>query len=117
MFILQYSANMYTFYCFIIRIRPHGFTRIRHYGFLSSASKSKSLALIRASLKVQPPVQQEKENPWQEIVFNRMDIKPGVCKCCGGEMVVIQTMPNRFRASQPAPPYFSAHSNVYKTAD
>ena len=102
---------------FCQHIIPHGFTRIRHYGFLSSASKRKSLALIRASLKVQPPVQQEKDKPWQEIVFDRMGIKPGVCKCCGGEMVVIEIIPNRFRASQRAPPQsISTILTTYKLA-
>ena len=53
----------------------------------------------------------------QEIVFDRMGIKPGVCKCCGGEMVVIQTMPNRFRASQRAPPQsISTILTTYKLA-
>ena len=38
---------------FIRHILLFDFTRIRHYGFLSSASKKKSLALIRKVLKVQ----------------------------------------------------------------
>ncbi len=89
---------------FCQHISPHGFTRIRHYGFLSSASKSKSLAIIRASLNARPPNSKANEKPWQEIVFDRMGIKPGVCKCCGGKMVIIENIPNRFRASQRAPP-------------
>ncbi len=89
---------------FCQHISPHGFTRIRHYGFLSSASKKKSLAKIRASLKVKPPTTLAKDKSWQELVFDRMGIKPGVCKCCGGEMVVIETIPNRFRAPTRAPP-------------
>lgn len=89
---------------FCQHIVPHGFTRIRHYGFLSSASKSKTLALIRASLNARPPASKANEKPWQEIVFDRMGIKPGICKCCGGKMVVIENIPNRFRASTRAPP-------------
>ena len=89
---------------FCLHISPHGFTRIRHYGFLSSAGKSKSLPIIRRSLKTRYPAIQATDKSWQEIVFERMGIKPGVCKCCGGKMVVIQTIPNRFRASQRAPP-------------
>ena len=85
-------------------ILPPGFTRIRHYGFLSSASKRKSLAIILHALNVNKP----SETPhltWQEIVFNRMEIQPGICKCCGGKMVVIQTFPDRFRNThQRAPP-------------
>ena len=89
---------------FCQHISPHGFTRIRHYGFLSSASKRKSLAKIRASLKVKPPASPPEGKPWQDIVFERMGIKPGVCKCCGGKMVVVQSLPNRFRSAQRAPP-------------
>ena len=88
---------------FCMHILPHGFTRIRHYGFLSSASKTKSLAIIRADLKINPPIT-NKTKIWQEIVFERMGIKPGICKCCGGEMVRIESFHNRFRAKPRAPP-------------
>ena len=88
---------------FCQHILPPGFTRIRHYGFLSSASKTKSLATIRKSLNaVCPPTPTKK--PWQEIAFERMGIKPGVCKCCGGKMVIIETIPNRFIHGKRAPP-------------
>jgi hypothetical protein len=81
---------------FCMHILPPGFTRIRHYGFLSSASKRKSLDIIRDSLKVQPlPVENQK--PLIDAVFEKLGIKPGICKCCGGKMVVIQIIPNQFR--------------------
>lgn len=84
---------------------PAGFTRIRHYGFLSSACKKKSLALIRASLRTKPPVLQTSAvKTWQEIALVRMGINPGVCKCCGGHMVIIKTLPNQFRTRLRAPP-------------
>ena len=89
---------------FCQHILPAGFTRIRHYGFLSSAAKAKCIPAIRKALKVKPAKSTEKTATWQEIVFSRMGIKPGICKCCGGKMVVIQTIPNRFRASTRAPP-------------
>ena len=90
---------------FCQHIVPAGFTRIRHYGFLSSACKKKALALIRASLKVNPLVIQDSVGKtWQEIVFERMGIHPGVCKCCGGHMVIIKTLPNHFRNRTRAPP-------------
>jgi len=93
---------------FCLHILPPGFTRIRHYGFLSSASKTKSLAIIRALLKATPACiksnKPSSNKPWQEIAFERMGIKPGVCKCCGGKMIIIENIPNRFRTSQRAPP-------------
>ncbi len=88
---------------FCMHILPPGFTRIRHYGFLSNASKRKSLAIIRANLKAKPKSVSSKKT-WQQIVFERMGIKPGVCKCCGGKMLIVQVIPNRFRKKTRPPP-------------
>jgi hypothetical protein len=88
---------------FCMHILPPGFTRIRHFGFLSSASKKKSLAMIRASLKAQP-LAGAKQLPLLETVFEKLGIKPGICKCCGGKMIIIELIPNQFRKSQRAPP-------------
>jgi len=41
---------------FCQHILPPGFTRIRHYGFLSSAAKRKSLGAIRKALGAKPPM-------------------------------------------------------------
>jgi hypothetical protein len=90
---------------FCLHILPPGFTRIRHFGFLSSASKAKSLHLIRTALKVAPIIDTTKKQQ-QEIVFERMGIKQGMCKCCGGKMVIVEIIPNQFRKSQRAPPNF-----------
>jgi len=85
---------------FCNHILPFGFTRIRHYGFLSSASKRKSLAIIRADINSAPP-SEISQRPWQEIAFEKMGIKPGFCKYCGGKMVVIEVLPNQFRTRAP----------------
>jgi len=88
---------------FTRHILPPGFTRIRHYGFLSSASKTKSLAMIRKSLNASAP---EKLSPEQSTLkaMERMGYKPGRCKCCGGKMAIIKTFPNQFRSVPRAPP-------------
>lgn len=88
---------------FCRHILPPGFTRIRHYGFLSSASKKKSLAIIRTALN-QNPAPVSSERPWQEIAFEKMGIKPGICKSCGGAMVIIEILPDHFYSNQRAPP-------------
>ena len=88
---------------FCLHILPPRYTRIRHYGFLSSASKRKSLAIIRQFLNVHPSPETAK-NTWQVIVLDRMGIKPGVCKYCGGEMIIIKSITTRFHARQRAPP-------------
>ena len=91
---------------FCMHILPHGFTRIRHYGFLSSASKGKSLALIRKALKVVKPPDQKTN--WKEEVFKRMAIKPGICNRCGGPTIIIEIIPDRYRPRQRAPPVIKA---------
>jgi hypothetical protein len=86
---------------FCMHILPPGFTRIRHYGFLSPVSKTKSLELIRKSLKVKPPVKVENK---KHLALKRLGIKPGVCIICGGKIIIIQTIPNQFYPNQRAPP-------------
>lgn len=89
---------------FCQHILQPGFTRIRHYGFLSSAAKNKDLFIIRKALGKNSLTIKSKM-PWQEIAFKRMGINPGICKCCNGKMVVIQIIPNKFRKRQRAPPF------------
>jgi len=88
---------------FCQHILPPGYTRIRHFGFLSSASKAKSLALIRKDLGAKAP-QSPKSKTWQEVVMERMGIQPGKCNSCGGKMQLIDSWPNQFRQNQRAPP-------------
>jgi hypothetical protein len=86
---------------FCLHILPRGYTRIRHYGFLSSASKSKSLALIREYFGVIKP---KKQNPtWQQIASIRMGILPQRCKICGAKMLDICTIPRQFHYRIRAP--------------
>jgi hypothetical protein len=89
---------------FCLHILPAGFTRIRHYGFLSSAAKVKGLAAIRKALRAKPPKPLLSKSELQEIALARAGIKAGVCKCCGGKMEIIEIIPNKFRKRQRAPP-------------
>ena len=100
---------------FCNHILPHGFTRIRHYGFLSSASKAKSLAIIRSDLNVNHLHEGTTKKTWQEIVFERMGIMPGICKC-GGRMEVVQTFKDKFKNKSKAPPKnICSNTNFYKS--
>ena len=67
---------------FCQHVLPPKFTRIRHFGFLSNASKARSLALVRAALKVKPLTEKD-GRPLAIIALERMGIKPGTCKSCG----------------------------------
>lgn len=95
---------------FCQHICPYGFTRIRHYGFLSSASKVKSLRLIRQSLGVKAPL--PLEDDWMGQVLERIKVTPLKCKCCGADMALVVTLPDQFY--QPtrsrAPPKMTANS-------
>jgi hypothetical protein len=97
---------------FCQHILPPGFTRIRHYGFLSSAAKVKALDLIRKAIGTAPPVINT-SRPWQEVALERMGVKPLVCKTCGGKMQTVQTLPNRFRQRQRAPPNKESFNNAF----
>lgn len=88
---------------FCLHILTPGFTRIRHYGTLSSAAKTKALAQIRKALKCNPPKQKLGKRS-MDILLARMGIIPLKCKCCGGKMVIIENIPNKFRERQRAPP-------------
>lgn len=87
---------------FCQHILPPGFTRIRHYGFLSSAAKNKSLKIIRKALRVKAPPQLSKEEKTAKAIQN-MGIQRGICKC-GGKMHIIKTIANSFRIKSRAPP-------------
>lgn len=80
---------------FILHIVPGGFMRIRHFGFLASRNKTKSLTVIRKDLKVVAP--EKKKLSWQQIAIVRLGFDPSKCPCCGGEMVVFKIIP-RHRA-------------------
>lgn len=95
---------------FCQHILPPRFTRIRHYGFLSSAAKKKSLATIRKTLKVVPPVNIDQSQKLEKALL-RMGIKRGVCSC-GAELEIIKTIPNKFRIPTRAPPFLN---NVWRT--
>ncbi len=86
---------------FCMHILPPGFTRIIHYGFLSPASKRKSLHLIRIALKTSPPKIIENI---KQLVFQKIGINPGFCKHCGGKTIIIQSIPNQFYIKPRAPP-------------
>jgi hypothetical protein len=69
--------------------------RIRHYGFLSSRNKTKTLRVIRKELNVAAP--EKKKLTWQQIAKTRLGFAPCKCPSCGGEMVIYKIIP-RHRA-------------------
>ena len=82
---------------FLLHVLPSGFTRIRHYGFLSSCNKTKALEGIRLELNATAPVLPKLT--WQQIVKTRLGFDPCKCPSCGGDMVIYRIIPR-----QRAPP-------------
>ena len=81
---------------FLMHVLPQGFHRIRYYGLLTSQSRAKNIARIRALLAVplipidairaanaKPEEPKAPENP---------------CPCCGSRMLIIETF---LRGQQP----------------
>lgn len=88
---------------FCMHILPAGFTRIRHYGFLSSAAKTKALEVLRLYFCM--PKQSKSQQSWQEIVSSRMNINPQCCTKCGGLMKTIRIIPDHFHRPIRAPDF------------
>ena len=79
---------------FLLHVMPAGFTRIRHYGFMSSRHKTIALQTIRQDLNVEVVLQKKKPS-WQQIAITRMGFDPSRCSGCGGEMVVFKFIPRQ----------------------
>lgn len=87
---------------FCLHILPPGFTRIRHYGFLSSAAKTKALKALREYFYLS--YEQEHINiSWQAIARNRMGIEVQCCRKCGHVMQIIRTIPDCYHRPIRAP--------------
>jgi hypothetical protein len=65
---------------FVQHILPHGFVRIRHYGFLASKNKSKELNRAKADLN--QPKWEKKHYSWQEIAEEKLGIQLNQCPHC-----------------------------------
>lgn len=72
---------------FTLHILPHGFMKIRYFGFLSSSNKKQALKTIRKSIGMQPPPEIPKDQP-KETTAERILRLTGLditlcpkCKC------------------------------------
>ena len=87
---------------FSLHILPPRFTRIRHYGFLSSAAKTKALKALREYFCLTPESDHTKIS-WQTIASERMGIEAQCCKKCGHHMQIIRIIPDCFHRPIRAP--------------
>lgn len=82
---------------FIEHIVPPCFRRIRHFGFLSSRNKAKSLRLLRDIFKIEPNAIELSRAQILQLRFGQRSLLQ--CKECGGQLHVMQSFPR-----QRAPP-------------
>jgi len=85
---------------FLLHNLPKGFHRIRHYGLLASGTRKDNLERARQLLAVAPPA--------ADAVPTEPQATRPPCPCCGGQMVVIETLERRY---QPRAPPFSPASS------
>jgi hypothetical protein len=79
---------------FAQHILPHGFRRIRHFGFLSNASKTKSLAAARKSLGLKAQERSDRAARKALARERLLGQNPDRCSCCNvGTMLRVGVLP------------------------
>jgi hypothetical protein len=75
---------------FLIRVLPHGFHRIRHYGLLASGTRADNIARARRLLDISTAQSSTADTATSS---EASEPKPPAhsCPCCGGRMVIIET--------------------------
>jgi hypothetical protein len=75
---------------FLTHVLPDGFHRIRHYGLLANANRAANIALARRLLGVPDPPPSSGDSDGTENP--RQDGRWNACPCCGGRMIIIDTL-------------------------
>ena len=87
---------------FLMHVLPQGFHRIRYYGLLTSPTRAKNIAHIRALLAVSLiPIDAIKAAPTKASTSAQSEEPKAPehpCPCCGGRMRIIETF---LRGQQP----------------
>jgi len=83
----------------LLHVLPDRFVRIRYYGLLANAQRSKNLERCRVLLHQEPPQKARTEEPpetWQEHLERLTGIDPLSCPVCGkGRLKLLQTLSRR----------------------
>lgn len=73
---------------FMLHILPHGFTKVRFYGWLAGRKKTATLAAIRAVLKADPPPPQPEDKSTAERIARLTGMNVNLCpRCKTGHLV------------------------------
>lgn len=78
---------------FCLHILPPGFRRLRHYGILSNALKTRALAAARSALGVcNPSPKREAKEVHAELLAEWLGRKPDTCGDCGAVDTLIRIL-------------------------
>jgi hypothetical protein len=77
---------------FSSHILPHGFVRIRHYGFLASKNKPTELNIAKKDL--QQPEWRKIKYSWLQIAKEKLNYNPDLCPVCKKETLIITKIIN-----------------------
>ena len=66
---------------FMMHVLPAGFTKIRHYGFLSSRGKQKKLKICK--IQTDTGLQKKEKLSTEQLIQKLIGRKPSQCPCCG----------------------------------
>ena len=82
---------------FLLHVLPHGFMRVRHFGFLANRCRAARLAQIRQALAVpQPPGEGEGKGEADRAHEHAPDPAPWICRQCGtGHLGRVGVIPAR----------------------
>jgi hypothetical protein len=87
----QLTLPVQDFICrFMLHILPHGFAKIRAYGWLSGRKKTATLAAIRAALKIQPPPAEPMDESTAERIARLTGVDVTLCPLCkNGQLIYL----------------------------
>ena len=93
---------------FLIHVLPKGQHRIRHYGFFRNGNRAANIARIRGLLGVKTPDHQHinEGSPGNTVEPPRVLALP--CPCCGGQLIIIGTIPPTQHSGAPPKPQRAA---------
>jgi hypothetical protein len=79
---------------FLLHVLPHGFMRIRHFGFLANRSKKHALAQCRKLLDLEPALPQSPIFSAKDWLLKLTGVDLSRCPCCHeGTMIVVGDLP------------------------
>ena len=79
---------------FLLHILPHGFMKIRYYGFLAHTNKKMAIPLLRKLIDPDAKIAEKIVETIQEIMLRLTGVDITLCPECGlGEMISIGSLP------------------------